>query len=59
MIAVLQRVSSASVTVAGEVIGAVDNGLCILLGVADDDSKADSKFLADKSVFLRLRIRSK
>lgn len=42
MIALIQRVSSASVCVAGEITGAIDRGILALVGVqpADDDSKA-------------------
>lgn len=52
--AVVQRVSSASVAVAGEVLGAIGPGLCILVGVthADDDRTSDS--LAEK--LWRLRV---
>lgn len=43
MIALIQRVSEASVTVEGEVTGAIDQGLLVLLGVeqGDDEAKAD------------------
>ena len=34
----VQRVKSASVTVAGEVVGAIDHGLCVLVGVTHDDT---------------------
>ena len=51
MKAVLQRVSRASVTVDGDVIGQVGRGLLVLLGVEQDDALADAQQLADKSVF--------
>lgn len=54
MRAVVQRVSRASVTVDGESIGAIDLGLLVLLGVAQDDSDADVDYLADKIAGLRI-----
>jgi len=54
MRAVLQRVSSASVTVAGERIGAIGPGLVVLLGVAPADTSADAQWLAEKIAALRL-----
>jgi hypothetical protein len=54
MRAVVQRVSRAKVTVAGEVSGEIGIGLLILLGVADDDASPDAEFLADKLVGLRI-----
>jgi D-aminoacyl-tRNA deacylase len=52
--AVVQRVTSASVTVAGEVVGTIGPGLCVLVGVThtDDDEAADR--LADKLWNLRI-----
>lgn len=54
MRAVVQRVSSATVTVAREVVGQVERGLLILLGVAADDTDADLVWLAEKVAGLRL-----
>ena len=54
MKAVVQRVSSASVTVNGEIISAVGCGLLVLLGVADGDTEKDADFLADKIPNLRI-----
>lgn len=49
MRAVLQRVSSASVSVAGEVVGALEGpGLVVLLGVTHDDGPAEVEWLARK-----------
>ena len=54
MIAVLQRVSKASVSVEDNVVGKCGKGLCILLGVADGDSEKDAKALAEKISKLRI-----
>jgi D-tyrosyl-tRNA(Tyr) deacylase len=50
----VQRVKSASVTVAGEVVGAIDQGLCVLVGVTHDDTEAQARKLADKLWNLRV-----
>lgn len=54
MRAVIQRVTSASVTVEGKVVGQVGRGLVVLLGVGPDDSEEDVKYLANKIVNLRI-----
>lgn len=54
MRAVVQRVTRASVTVAGEVVGAIDRGLCVLVGVTHDDDEGTSAKLADKLWHLRV-----
>ena len=54
MRAVVQRVSSASVTVAGQVIGAIDHGLVVLLGAGSGDGANDLTYLVDKIVNLRI-----
>ncbi|MFN8396803.1 MAG: D-aminoacyl-tRNA deacylase [Bacteroidia bacterium] len=54
MRAVIQRVSRASVTVAGNTIGEIGQGLLVLLGVTHDDSAADSEWLIKKIVQLRI-----
>ncbi|HZN36178.1 MAG TPA: D-aminoacyl-tRNA deacylase [Pirellulaceae bacterium] len=54
MKAVLQRVSRASVTVEGQVVGQIGRGLLVLLGVEQDDALADAQQLADKTVQLRI-----
>lgn len=54
MRAVVQRVSAASVTVAGETTGAIGPGLLVLLGIHPADTAADGRWLADKLVRLRL-----
>jgi len=54
MIAVLQRVSRAKVTIDGETVGAIETGLVILLGVMDTDTQEDVDFLVDKTVHFRI-----
>ena len=54
MIAVLQRVSKASVSVDGAVVGKCQKGLAILLGVAEGDSEKDATVLAEKISKLRI-----
>ena len=54
MIAVIQRVTRASVTVDGAAISAIGGGLLILLGVAEGDSRRDAEVLADKIANLRI-----
>ncbi len=54
MRAVIQRVSQASVTVDGEVVGAIERGLLVLLGVAQGDTENDARTLATKVVELRI-----
>lgn len=45
MIALLQRVSSASVTVEGAVVGAIDSGLLVLIGIQPEDTEAKGEQL--------------
>ena len=54
MRAVLQRVRSASVTVDGETIASIAQGLVVLLGVAKGDSEADAAYMVDKIPHLRI-----
>lgn len=54
MRAVVQRVSQASVKIADEVVGQIEHGLLVLLGVAPTDTAADARQLADKLVQLRI-----
>ncbi len=54
MRAVIQRVSSASVTIDGKVHGAIENGLVVLLGIEEADTIADIEWLAAKIVHLRI-----
>ncbi len=54
MKAVIQRVRSASVTVAEECIAVIEGGLLVLLGVEQGDEKKDADYLADKISGLRI-----
>ena len=50
----LQRVTGASVSVAGEVVGSIGRGLVAFIGVASGDTEKDARYLAQKIVNLRI-----
>ena len=54
MKALLQRVSAASVSVAGEVVGRIGRGVVVLVGVASGDTEKDARYLAQRTVNLRI-----
>ena len=54
MIALLQRVSEAKVTVDNKIAGEIGPGLLIFLGVFQNDAQEDMKFLTNKIVYLRI-----
>jgi D-tyrosyl-tRNA(Tyr) deacylase len=54
MRAVIQRVTRASVTIDGEIVGEIGNGLVVLLGIARDDTRQDADYLAPKIIALRI-----
>ena len=54
MIAVVQRVSSSSVKVQGEIIGEIGKGLNVLLGVAKEDTEKEALWLINKIINLRI-----
>ncbi len=54
MRAVVQRVSRASVVIAGETVGSIDTGLAVLLGVTHADTPAQAQWLAEKVAGLRI-----
>jgi D-aminoacyl-tRNA deacylase len=52
--AVVQRVTEAAVTVAGEEVGRIGRGLCVLVGVTHDADEAAARTLADRLFNIRL-----
>jgi D-tyrosyl-tRNA(Tyr) deacylase len=52
--ALLQRVTGASVSVAGEMVGSIGRGLVVLVGVASGDTEKDIQYLVQKIVNLRI-----
>tara|TARA_R110002049_G_scaffold308754_1_gene513930 strand:+ start:74088 stop:74540 length:453 start_codon:yes stop_codon:yes gene_type:complete len=54
MKAVIQRVSKASVTIDNEIVASIENGLLVLLGIVDEDSKEDIAWLSNKIANLRI-----
>jgi len=52
--ALIQRVSQASVSVQGNIVAAIEQGLVALVGVARGDSEADARYLAEKTANLRV-----
>ena len=54
MKALVQRVTGASVSVSGRVMGKIGHGLVILLGIARGDSEEDARYLANKIINLRI-----
>jgi D-aminoacyl-tRNA deacylase len=52
--AVVQRVSRARVVVEGKVVGEIGRGLCVLLGIAESDGKAEADRLAGRVARLRV-----
>lgn len=54
MRAVVQRVKEAQVTVEGKVVGKINHGLMILLGITHDDTEKDIEVIVNKLVHLRI-----
>ena len=54
MKALLQRVTRASVSVGGEVVGRIGQGLVVFVGVASGDTEKDAQYLAQRTVNLRI-----
>lgn len=51
---ILQRVSEASVTIENKIVSRINNGLLILLGIAEEDSLENIKWLTNKIINLRI-----
>ena len=54
MRAILTRVKSASVAIDGQVVGSINRGFLILLGVGPEDTEKDCRYLAEKALGLRI-----
>ena len=54
MRALIQRVTSGKVTVEGKTVAKIGHGLVILLGIGQEDTEEDAKFLAEKIATLRI-----
>jgi D-tyrosyl-tRNA(Tyr) deacylase len=52
--ALLQRVTSGSVSISGEVLGKINRGLVVFVGVASEDTEKDAQYLAQKIANLRI-----
>lgn len=51
---IIQRVKNASVSIEGEKVAAIENGLLILLGIVNEDTQEDIKWLSNKIINLRI-----
>ncbi|KAJ9090286.1 D-tyrosyl-tRNA(Tyr) deacylase [Entomophthora muscae] len=54
MRAIIQRVTTASVTVEGSVVGSIGKGLCVLVGITHEDTDKDLDYIVKKILNLRL-----
>lgn len=54
MIAVIQRVTSASVSVSGDVMGHIERGFLVLLGIRDTDTPEDLEWISGKIIAMRI-----
>lgn len=54
MRAILQRVSRAAVRIEGRTVGQIAHGLLVLLGIGQDDTAEEARWLADKIIGLRI-----
>lgn len=54
MRALVQRVTEASVSVQGNIVGSIGSGLVVFLGISKNDTEAEAKYIADKVSNLRI-----
>lgn len=54
MRAIIQRVSRAKVTVDNQIIGEIERGILLFLGVSETDSEKDAHYLLEKTINLRI-----
>ncbi|XP_078053328.1 D-aminoacyl-tRNA deacylase isoform X3 [Augochlora pura] len=54
MKAVIQRVTKASVSVNGEIVNSIGNGLCVLIGIKRDDTLEDIKYIVKKLLNIKI-----
>ncbi|KAJ2509996.1 D-tyrosyl-tRNA(Tyr) deacylase, partial [Coemansia sp. RSA 1939] len=54
MRAVLQKVVQASVTVNNKVVGEIGRGVCVLVGISNDDTRDDMEYIAKKIIGIRV-----
>jgi D-tyrosyl-tRNA(Tyr) deacylase len=52
--ACIQRVSESSVAVDGQIVGRIERGLLVLLGITQDDASRDVQYMAEKTTALRI-----
>ena len=55
---VVQRVKNAKVTVNNEIVGKINKGLLVFLGVAPDDSDKDIKYISEKLAFVKFCLKN-
>ena len=51
---IIQRTTRSTVTIANEIVGKIDTGLCVLVGAEPDDTPSDVEWIANKLVHLRI-----
>ena len=54
MRAVVQRVTSSKVVVDGQIVGSINKGINVLIGISCDDNEVDLKYIKDKIINLRI-----